>query len=93
MIVGEGSNSLATDGSQPPRTCASRSPSSNSARASGSWLIDQLSPQELQIAEMAAQGLTNRDIGEKLFLSHRTIGSHLYRAFPKLRLARSSRPR
>jgi DNA-binding NarL/FixJ family response regulator len=36
---------------------------------------------------MAAQGLTNRDIGEKLFLSHRTIGSHLYRAFPKLGIA------
>jgi DNA-binding NarL/FixJ family response regulator len=33
---------------------------------------------------MAAQGLTNREIGEKLYLSHRTIGSHLYRIFPKL---------
>ena len=45
---------------------------------------DQLSPQELQIAQMAADGLTNREIGEKLYLSHRTIGSHLYRIFPKL---------
>ena len=44
----------------------------------------QLSPQELQIARMAAQGMTNREIGQKLFLSHRTIGSHLYRVFPKL---------
>jgi DNA-binding CsgD family transcriptional regulator len=47
-------------------------------------LTDRLSPQELQIAEMAAAGLSNREIGQKLFLSHRTIGSHLYRAFPKL---------
>jgi DNA-binding CsgD family transcriptional regulator len=45
---------------------------------------DRLSPQELQIAQMAADGLTNREIGEKLYLSHRTIGSHLYRIFPKL---------
>jgi DNA-binding CsgD family transcriptional regulator len=45
---------------------------------------DQLTPQELQIAQMAADGLTNREIGSKLYLSHRTVGSHLYRLFPKL---------
>jgi DNA-binding CsgD family transcriptional regulator len=45
---------------------------------------DRLTPQELQIARLAAQGLSNREIGERLFLSHRTIGSHLYRIFPKL---------
>lgn len=45
---------------------------------------DELSPQERQIAQLAADGLTNREIGERLFLSHRTIGSHLYRIFPKL---------
>ena len=33
---------------------------------------------------MAADGLTNREIGQKLYLSHRTVGSHLYRIFPKL---------
>ena len=44
----------------------------------------RLSPQELQIARMVAQGLTNREIGEQLYLSHRTVGSHLYRIFPKL---------
>ena len=45
---------------------------------------DQLTAQELQIAEMAAQGLSNREIGQKLYLSHRTVESHLYRIFPKL---------
>jgi DNA-binding CsgD family transcriptional regulator len=45
---------------------------------------EQLSPQEIQIAELAAQGLSNREIGQRLFLSHRTVGSHLYRLFPKL---------
>lgn len=33
---------------------------------------------------MAGDGLTNREIGERLYLSHRTISSHLYRIFPKL---------
>lgn len=45
---------------------------------------DLLSAQELQIAQMAAEGLTNREIGQRLYLSHRTVGSHLYRVFPKL---------
>jgi DNA-binding CsgD family transcriptional regulator len=45
---------------------------------------ERLSPQETQIATMAAQGLPNRVIAQKLYLSHRTVGSHLYRIFPKL---------
>jgi ATP/maltotriose-dependent transcriptional regulator MalT len=45
---------------------------------------DQLTPQELQIAQLAAQGLSNREIGQRLYLSHRTISTHLYRIFPKL---------
>jgi DNA-binding NarL/FixJ family response regulator len=40
--------------------------------------------QESRIAELAAQGLSNREIGQRLFLSHRTVSSHLYRIFPKL---------
>jgi DNA-binding CsgD family transcriptional regulator len=45
---------------------------------------DELTAQELQIAQLAADGLTNREIGQRLFLSHRTISTHLYRVFPKL---------
>lgn len=41
-------------------------------------------PQELAVAELAASGLSNRQIGERLFLSPRTVGAHLYRVFPKL---------
>jgi DNA-binding CsgD family transcriptional regulator len=47
-------------------------------------VADALSPQELQIAQLAASGLSNKEIGQQLFLSHRTVGSHLYRIFPKL---------
>jgi|tagenome__1003787_1003787.scaffolds.fasta_scaffold20987056_3 DNA-binding CsgD family transcriptional regulator/tetratricopeptide (TPR) repeat protein len=45
---------------------------------------DQLTAQELQIAQLAAEGLSNREIGQRLYLSHRTISTHLYRVFPKL---------
>ena len=46
--------------------------------------MDVLAPQELQIARLAADGLTNRQIGQQLYLSHRTVGHHLYLIFPKL---------
>ncbi|MBF6168712.1 AAA family ATPase [Streptomyces gardneri] len=45
---------------------------------------DRLTPHELSIAQLAAQGLTNREIGQRLFLSHRTVSTHLHRIFPKL---------
>jgi DNA-binding CsgD family transcriptional regulator len=47
---------------------------------------DRLTAQELQIAQHAAEGLSNRQIAERLFLSPRTIGGHLYRIFPKLEI-------
>ncbi|MFI6391478.1 AAA family ATPase [Nonomuraea sp. NPDC050540] len=43
-----------------------------------------LTPQERQIVQLAAQGLANREIAARLFLSPRTVGQHLYKAFPKL---------
>jgi DNA-binding CsgD family transcriptional regulator len=46
--------------------------------------LDDLPPRTQQIVRMAAAGLTNREIGDRLYLSHRTVGSHLYRAFPKI---------
>ncbi|KAB8185292.1 helix-turn-helix transcriptional regulator [Microbispora catharanthi] len=43
-----------------------------------------LTPQELEVARLAATGLSNPEIASRLFLSPRTVSSHLYRLFPKL---------
>ncbi|WP_034264195.1 helix-turn-helix transcriptional regulator [Actinospica robiniae] len=43
-----------------------------------------LTSQEAQIVRLAAQGLSNRDIAAQLILSPRTVGHHLYKAYPKL---------
>jgi len=43
-----------------------------------------LTPQELEIARLAANGLSNKEIAARVFLSHRTVGARLYRIFPKL---------
>ncbi|MFF5714418.1 AAA family ATPase [Streptomyces sp. NPDC012756] len=52
-------------------------------RASSSRL-PSLTWQEHRIADLAASGLTNKEIGERMHLSPRTVSSHLYRVFPKL---------
>ena len=44
----------------------------------------ELTPQQRQIVRLAGDGLTNREIGDRLFLSPRTVSSHLYRSYPKL---------
>ncbi|MGH3405155.1 MAG: helix-turn-helix transcriptional regulator [Streptosporangiaceae bacterium] len=55
---------------------------SSRRRAPEAW--DQLTPQELQIAKLAADGLSDREIGQQLYISHRTVGYYLHRIFPKL---------
>ena len=43
-----------------------------------------LTARELKIASLAATGMTNKEIGAQLFLSHRTVAASLYTVFPKL---------
>jgi len=52
--------------------------------------LARLEEPELQIAQLAAEGLTNKEIGQRLYLSHRTVSSHLHRIFPKLGVAARS---
>jgi DNA-binding CsgD family transcriptional regulator len=62
-------------------------PAGGPAGGPGGGPAGGLTPQELQVATLAAGGLTNREIGQRLSISPRTVGIHLYRAFPKLGVA------
>lgn len=48
----------------------------------GRWEL--LTPQEREVVQLAARGLRNKEIATRMFLSPRTVGSHLHRAYPKL---------
>ena len=66
------------------RAAAELRASGEVAETSISGPISRLSPQEREVVRLAAGGATNREIAARLFLSPRTVGHHLYRAFPKL---------
>ena len=68
--------------SAPRPSCAPPAPGGPAVTADDP--LAQLTPQELQVVRLAAAGASNKQIGAQLFLSPRTVGFHLYRAFPKL---------
>ncbi|NYI03948.1 helix-turn-helix transcriptional regulator [Allostreptomyces psammosilenae] len=47
-------------------------------------VLDALTPQELRIAGLVADGLSSKQIAARLFLSPRTVEYHLYKIYPKL---------
>ncbi|WP_207936424.1 helix-turn-helix transcriptional regulator [Actinomadura sp. KC216] len=58
------------------------------ARAGDADPLKRLTPQELQVVRLAATGLSNREIAAQLYLSPRTVGHHLYKAYPKIGVTR-----
>jgi len=58
-----------------------------SVTAAGATGQASLTPQQREIALLAAAGLTNKQIAERLFLSPRTVAAHLHQLFPKLGVA------
>jgi DNA-binding CsgD family transcriptional regulator len=56
----------------------------------GSGPLALLTPQELKVVQLAAAGHTNKEIAAQLYLSPRTVGHHLYKAYPKLGIAARS---
>ncbi len=68
------------------RTRAELSASGETLRRRKSWEVEELTPQELQIALHVARGMTNREVGTALFLSHKTIEFHLGRIYRKLKM-------
>jgi DNA-binding CsgD family transcriptional regulator len=54
-------------------------------RPSAGW--DSLTPAELDVVKLVGEGLTNPQIGDRLFISKRTVQTHLYRIFAKLAIS------
>lgn len=69
------------------RTEAELRATGETARKRDPSTLDELTPQELQIATMVARGMTNKEIAAQLFLSPRTIDYHLHKVFSKLGIA------
>ena len=57
------------------------------ARKRDASTLDELTPQELQIARLVAEGGRNREIAGQLFLSPKTVEYHLRKVFQKLGIA------
>jgi DNA-binding NarL/FixJ family response regulator len=61
--------------------------SGETARKRDPSTVNQLTPQELQIVRLVAEGATNREVAGQLFLSPRTVDYHLHKVFTKLGLS------
>jgi DNA-binding CsgD family transcriptional regulator len=69
-----------------PFISAGRHPAAAHSRADPARI--SLTPQELQIAQLAAGGATNREIATRLFLSAATVDYHLRGVYRKLGVGR-----
>ena len=62
--------------------CAATAPGTTTEQPTNR--LAPLSPAERVVAELVAEGQTNREIGESLYVSRRTVETHIAHAFQKL---------
>jgi LuxR family maltose regulon positive regulatory protein len=79
ILPGYTAKLLAAFGRQPPVSRSDRIPQP---------LVEPLSPRELEVLRLMAQGLSNQEIGERLFLALDTVKGHNRRIFDKLQVQR-----
>jgi DNA-binding CsgD family transcriptional regulator len=72
-LAGQARRALLTAGARPRR-----------ATLRGS---DALTPSERRVAELAARGMTNREVADELFVTPKTVEAHLTQAFRKLEVS------
>jgi DNA-binding CsgD family transcriptional regulator len=78
MLTGMGVNAFAERAARELRATGA------TVRNRAAETTGDLTPQETQIARLASEGLSNPEIGARLFLSPRTVEYHLSKAFAKL---------
>jgi DNA-binding CsgD family transcriptional regulator len=78
MLTSMGASAFAARASRELRAIGLR------ARTRAAGAVEELTPQELQIAQLVASGVTNKEVASELFLSARTIDAHLRSVFRKL---------
>jgi predicted ATPase/DNA-binding CsgD family transcriptional regulator/DNA-binding XRE family transcriptional regulator len=69
--------------SVPPEQAAGAEPSAP-APSTQPQIADGLTPRELEVLRLVALGLTNHEVADRLFLSRRTVDTHLHRVYEKL---------
>jgi DNA-binding NarL/FixJ family response regulator len=56
-------------------------------RAPQPQVIDELTPREMEVLKLITEGLRNNEIAERLFISEKTVGTHISNIFSKLQVA------
>lgn len=68
------------------RASAELNASGETARRRDPSTVDRLTPQQQQIARLVAEGLSNKEVAQRFYLSPRTVDNHLRSIFSKLGL-------
>jgi len=76
--------SLGRRGAAPAAVAGAAAPTAEFVRDESRLAALEITPRELEILGLVAEGLSNREIGERLFVSENTVKTHCSRLFDKL---------